>query len=104
MIRLLWHRLSESTDARLVRIRRFGFLRFCGIYACVFPAAHALTTGLRAALIGTTAEFAHFAAEMVGWSAAGATVASILWFAGLRRAKLQHDPDASQADESGPRR
>src|SRR4051812_44383145 len=104
MIRLLWHRLSESADSRSLRIRRFGFVRFCAIYAGVFPAAHALATGIRAALIGTTAEFANFPAEMAGWSAAGMAVASILWFARLGRAKLHDDSSVPRADESGVRR
>lgn len=87
MIRLLWRRLTESADARLLRIRRFGFLRFCGIYAFVFPVAHALATGFRVIATGATAGLANLPSELAGWSLTGATVAATVWFAGLRRAK-----------------
>jgi hypothetical protein len=101
MIRLLWHRLGESADARLLRIRRLGFLRFCAIYALVFPIGHGLAAATRAASIGTTAELAHLPVEMGGWSVAGAAVATVLWFAGLRGAKLRDPSRVARADQSG---
>lgn len=101
-MRSLWHRLSESPQARLLRIRRLGFFRFCALYAVVFPVGHALAVGLRATLIGTVVEFRGLSAEIAGWSAAGALVAASLWLVGTLWRPLREESASSRRATSAP--
>jgi hypothetical protein len=89
MFRFLWDRLGESSDTRLLRIRRLGFLRFCAIYVLVFPLGHAVMAAVRAALVGSTEGLAHLPVEMAGWAAAGMAVAAFFWLLGLPRKDLR---------------
>ena len=80
-MRLLWHRLTESPEARLNRIRQFGFFRFCALYAVVFPGCHLLAACVRAFLIRTGTELGRLPVEIAGWSATGMVVAAAFWLA-----------------------
>jgi hypothetical protein len=84
-MRLLWDRLTESSEARLNRIRQIGFLRFCATYAIVFPLCHLLAAGVRVALVGSLAGLDNLPIELIEWTVAGGGVATLFWLAVLLR-------------------
>lgn len=101
-MRLLWHRLTESPETRLQRIRRLGFVRFCALYALVFPACHVLAASLRAWFIGRGLELNRLPLEIAGWSAAGAFVAAACWLAGSLARQPRGEPVPSRSASSNP--
>jgi hypothetical protein len=102
MIRFLWQRLGESSDARLSRIRRFGFIRFSAIYILVFPLCHAVMAAVRATAIGNPEPLSRLPVEMAGWAAAGLAVATLVWTIG-RRSQLRAVPSRRATPDASSR-